>query len=33
MKEEKRGRRDRELGKVVTGRGWDKVGGVARKDV
>ena len=27
LKEEKRGRRDRELGKVVTGRGWDKVGG------
>ena len=33
LKEERRSRRDREQGKAETGRGWDKVGGVGRKDI
>ena len=33
LKEERRSRRDREQGKAETGRGWDKVGGLGRKDI
>lgn len=33
LKEERRGRRDREQGRAETGRGWDKVGGVGKNDI
>lgn len=33
LKEERKSRRDREQGKAETRRGWDKVGGIGRKDI